>query len=156
LDSNPADLINIFRISEWTQMSISELFRYQNDCFQSDIFSSDIGITDVDVGCRILPTLRSMSMPTYGYVPPFHTLPTAYYRVNIQLALDNLDFARDKVNSWVQASFAIELASPAYCASTLSVASKHDPCLDSVKLRPVLDLGRHVNLCGKYTVCQLN
>jgi hypothetical protein len=46
-------------------MSISELFRYRNDSFQSDIFSSDIGITDVDVGCQISPTLRSMSMPTY-------------------------------------------------------------------------------------------
>jgi hypothetical protein len=47
-------------------MSISEQFRYQNDVFQSDIFVSDIGITDVDVGCRIAPALRSMSMPTYG------------------------------------------------------------------------------------------
>ncbi len=55
------------RISEWTLMSISEHFRYWNDVFQSDIFVSDIGITDVDVGCRISPTLRSMSMPTYGY-----------------------------------------------------------------------------------------
>jgi hypothetical protein len=48
-------------------MSISEHFRYRNEVFQSDIFVSDIGITDVDVGCRILLTLRSMSMPTYGY-----------------------------------------------------------------------------------------
>jgi hypothetical protein len=46
-------------------MSISEHFRYRNDVFQSDIFVSDIGITDVDVGYQILPTLRSMSMPTY-------------------------------------------------------------------------------------------
>jgi hypothetical protein len=47
-------------------MSISEHFRYRTDVFQSDIFVSDIGITDVDVGCRISPTLRLMSMPTYG------------------------------------------------------------------------------------------
>jgi hypothetical protein len=53
------------RISEWTLMSISEHFRYWNDSFQSDIFVSDIRITDVDVGCRISPTLASMSMPTY-------------------------------------------------------------------------------------------
>jgi hypothetical protein len=44
-------------------MSISEHFRYQNDVFQSDIF-----VSDIDVGCRISPTLRSMSMPTYGHV----------------------------------------------------------------------------------------
>jgi hypothetical protein len=48
-------------------MSISEHFRDRNDVFQSDIFLSDIGITDVDVGCRISPTLRSMSMLTYGW-----------------------------------------------------------------------------------------
>ncbi len=48
-------------------MSISEHFRYRNDVFQSDIFVSDIGITDVDVGCRISPKLRSISMPTYAY-----------------------------------------------------------------------------------------
>jgi hypothetical protein len=82
LGSNPADVINIFwisdigldsvvdigtlPISEWTQLSISEPFRYRNDSFQSDIFSSDIRITDVDDGCRISPILRSMSMPTYA------------------------------------------------------------------------------------------
>ncbi len=40
------------RISEWSQMSISEHFRYRNYVFQSDIFVSDIRITDVDVGYR--------------------------------------------------------------------------------------------------------
>jgi hypothetical protein len=54
-------------ISEWTRMLILEHFRYRNDVFQSDIFVSDIGIRDFDVGFRISPTLRSMSMPTYGY-----------------------------------------------------------------------------------------
>ncbi len=58
------------RISECALMSISEHFRYRNDVFPSGIFVSDIGITDVDVGCRISPTLRSMSMPTYGYQVP--------------------------------------------------------------------------------------
>jgi hypothetical protein len=49
-------------------MSISEHFRYRNNVFQSDIFVSDIGMTDVNVGCRISPILRSMSMPTYEYI----------------------------------------------------------------------------------------
>jgi hypothetical protein len=48
-------------------MSISEHFRYRNDVFQSDIFFSNIGKTD-DVECRISPTLRSMSMPTYAKI----------------------------------------------------------------------------------------
>ncbi len=47
-------------------MSISEPFRYRNDVFQSDIFVSENGITDVGVGYRISPTLRSMSMPNCG------------------------------------------------------------------------------------------
>jgi hypothetical protein len=47
-------------------MSISEHFRYRKDVFQYDIFVHDIGITDVDVGCWISPTLRSMLMPTYA------------------------------------------------------------------------------------------
>jgi hypothetical protein len=55
-------------MSEWTQMSILQLFRYWTDSFQSDIFSSDIGIADVDVGCLISQTLRSMLMPTYAFV----------------------------------------------------------------------------------------
>jgi hypothetical protein len=49
-------------------MSITEHFRYRNDSFQSDIFSSDIGITDIDVGRRISPILRSISMSTYVYI----------------------------------------------------------------------------------------
>ncbi len=64
--SGPDEVLFGNRISGRTLMSISELFWYRNDRFQSDIFSSDIGITDVDVGCRIPLTLRSMSMPTYG------------------------------------------------------------------------------------------
>ncbi len=48
-------------------MSISGLFQYRNDSFQSDIFSSNIRIADVDVRCRISPTLRSMSIPTYAF-----------------------------------------------------------------------------------------
>jgi hypothetical protein len=65
-------------------MSISEHFRYRNDSFQSDIFVSDIGITDVDVRCRILPTLRSMSMPTYG---SNHLEPTFYSSCSCKFCL---------------------------------------------------------------------
>jgi hypothetical protein len=62
------------RILEWSLMSISEHFRYRNDVFQSNIFVSDIGLTDVDVGCRISPTLRSMSIPTYAHYRFSHVL----------------------------------------------------------------------------------
>ncbi len=68
LGLNYADVTNIFWITGVridSDVDIGTL-RYQNESFQSNIFSYDIGITDVDVGCRILPTLRSMSMPTYG------------------------------------------------------------------------------------------
>jgi hypothetical protein len=68
-------------------MSISEHFRYRNDVFQSDIFVSDIGITDVDVGCRISPIWRSMSMPTYANEP--HELPVTVCNVHVQNSVHN-------------------------------------------------------------------
>ncbi len=44
-------------------------------------FSSDIGITDVDVGCQISLTLRSMSMPTYvqWWASYFHKVTELLY-----------------------------------------------------------------------------
>jgi hypothetical protein len=65
-------------------MSILKPFRYRNDSFQSDIFSSDIGVTDVDVGCRMSPILRSMSMPTYAYNPILYVIQI-YATLSIQL-----------------------------------------------------------------------
>ncbi len=59
-------------------MSIPEHFRYRNDSFQSAIFVSDIGITDVDVGCRISPTLRLMLMPTYEWPGGFEKNKNIY------------------------------------------------------------------------------
>jgi hypothetical protein len=47
-------------------MSISEHFDIGMTLF-SLTFVSDIGITDIDVGCRISPTLRSMSILTYEH-----------------------------------------------------------------------------------------
>ncbi len=52
--------------------------RYWNDCFQSDIFFSDIGLTDDDVRCRISPTSRSMSMPTYEH---YHYFAVIFFAV---------------------------------------------------------------------------
>ncbi len=58
--------IGALPILEWQFSAHCIFFRYWNGSLQSHIFSSDIGITDVNVGCRISLTLRSMSMPTYG------------------------------------------------------------------------------------------
>jgi hypothetical protein len=61
-------------------MSILEHLRYRNDVFQSDIFVCDIGITDVDLRCRISPTLRSMWMPTYAHT---HYPPLIIFLANV-------------------------------------------------------------------------
>ncbi len=42
-------------------------------------FVSDIGITDVDVGCRISPTLKSMLMPTYDHYRVQGSNKTIFY-----------------------------------------------------------------------------
>jgi hypothetical protein len=65
-------------------MSISEPFRYRNDSFQSDIFSSDIGITNVDVGCRISPILRSMSMPTNASTQGYLKAPRQFMKKSVK------------------------------------------------------------------------
>jgi hypothetical protein len=63
------------------------------DSFQSEIFVSDIRITNVDVGCRISLTSRSISMPTYVYINmlPFQTengkrKPTRFSSIRLLLA----------------------------------------------------------------------
>jgi hypothetical protein len=75
-------------------MSISEQFRYRNDVFQSNIFVSDIGITDVDVGCRISPTLRSVSM-----CPPMSGVRFSKDNLEIMFA-DDTDTDTSDVCCW--------------------------------------------------------
>jgi len=93
-----------------------------------------------------------LRMPAYlldilknGYMPKFSRAVTRYTEKNNRSALDNPDFVREKIKNWLAAGFAEELSVPAYCNNPLSVAEKYDPVQDSVKLRPVLDLSRHVN-----------
>jgi hypothetical protein len=81
-----------------------------------------------------------------GYQPEFLADVPPYREQNNRSALDNLDFLRPKVAEWLEAGFVEELSEPAYCTSPLSVALKYDPYADKVKMRPVLDLSRHVNL----------
>jgi hypothetical protein len=80
-------------------MSISAHFRYRNDSFQSDIFVSDIGLTDVDVGCQISPTSRSMSMPTYAY---FCHLPLNTYLSVVCIAAVATELEGIKIHSFLQ------------------------------------------------------
>jgi hypothetical protein len=44
------------------------------------------------------------------------------------------------------------LAEPTFCTNPLAVAEKYDLGADTVKLRPVLDLSRLVNLVRKFRV----
>jgi hypothetical protein len=79
-----------------------------------------------------------------GYTPDFISAPGPYHAPNNKSAMDNVEFLREKVQKWEQQGSMFDRASllhkPAYSSG------KYDLATDTVKLRPVLDLSRHVNL----------
>jgi len=112
-------------------------------------FLLDRSIHDPE-GIRFCAEVLQMPEPQlnilrYGYNPTFKCSVTRYSEKNNRSALENADFDREKIRTWLVAGFAEELAAPAYCNNPLSVAEKYDPTQDKIKLRPVLDLSRHVN-----------
>lgn len=84
-----------------------------------------------------------------GYMPNFISEPPKYIEHNNRSALNNIEFLRGKIVQWENENFIEEIKEPAFCCSPLSVACKFDPVKEEMKLRPVLDLSRHVNLYVK-------
>ncbi len=91
-----------------------------------------------------------------GYKPNLTSEPRVYIEVNNKSALNNLQFSRDKVDKWEKQGFVQRLTQPAYCTNPLTVAEKYDLETDTIKLRPVLDLSRHVNLLVEDRPVQLD
>ncbi len=91
-----------------------------------------------------------------GYVPNFTSEPGRYMEANNKSALENIDFLRDKVAKWENQGYVQRLTEPAHCTNPLTVAEKYDLNTDTVKLRPVLDLSRHVNLLVEDRPVQLD
>jgi hypothetical protein len=81
-----------------------------------------------------------------GYYPPFISEVPVYTESNNKSAVEHSEFLRGKIAEWESAGYVERLDKPAHCVNPLSVAVKYDAAADSLKLRPVLDLSRHVNL----------
>jgi len=86
-------------------------------------------------------------------------IPNKYAEKNNVSAVKNMDVLREKVAEWQAGGYVEQLAEPAWCCNPMSVAAKYDPVKDETKLRPVIDLSRHVNKCTrvshvKMEICQ--
>ena len=76
-------------------------------------------------------------------------IPNKYAEKNNVSAVKNMDVLREKVAEWQAGGYVEQLAEPAWCCNPMSVAAKYDPVKDETKLRPVIDLSRHVNKCTR-------
>ena len=85
----------------------------------------------------------------------FEKLPAEYEEVNNRSAVKHGKFLDEKIQSWKESGFIKLQNFKPYCCSPLSVAEKLDYD-KGLKLRPVLDLSRHVNKCFKTIKCKLD
>ena len=75
----------------------------------------------------------------------FDEIPPPYWEPNNASCLNNLSTAQSKVNKWLEQGIVYRVSSRPYCCSPLTVSAKTDYLTGEVKLRPCLDLSRHVN-----------
>ena len=76
-------------------------------------------------------------------------IPRKYAEGNNMSAVKNMGVLREKVQEWQEGGYVEKLKEPAWCCNPMSVAAKYDPIKDETKLRPCIDLSRHVNKCTK-------
>ncbi len=86
----------------------------------------------------------------------FKEEPVQYREKNNVSALKNMQVLKDKVAEWVKDGHVEKLAETAWCTNPMSVAAKYDPVKDEHKLRPVIDLSRHVNKCTNVSHVKLD
>ncbi len=71
-------------------------------------------------------------------------------------AVKNMKVLQDKVQEWSQEGYVEHLSEPAWCCNPMSVAVKFDPVKEETKLRPCIDLSRHVNKCTRVSHAKLD
>jgi hypothetical protein len=76
-------------------------------------------------------------------------IPCKYAEGNNMSAVKNMGVLSEKVEGWQKGGYVEKLKAPAWCCNPMSVAAKYDPIKDETKLRPCIDLSRHVNKCRK-------
>jgi hypothetical protein len=75
----------------------------------------------------------------------FEKQPERYREANNKSAEQHMGVVREKVASWLEQGYVEKLEEPAWCTNPLTVAAKYDAYKQEVKLRPCIDLSRHVN-----------
>ncbi len=83
-------------------------------------------------------------------------IPTKYKEKNNVSAVKNMKVLQDKVQEWRQEGYVERLSEPAWCCNPMSVAVKFDPVKEETKLRPCIDLSRHVNKCTRVSHAKLD
>ena len=80
-----------------------------------------------------------------GLKLPFISEPRSYYEDNNKSCKDNIAVAQKKVQQWVDIGAVSEIRERPHVCSPLSVASRTDYLTGETKMRPCLDLSRHIN-----------
>ena len=91
------------------------------------------------------PDPAVLSIMREGLKLEFIEHPSEYYEQNNKSCLENLSVAQSKVEKWVKQGICYKVNQRPYCCSPLSISSKTNYLTGEVKLRPCLDLSRHVN-----------
>ncbi len=85
----------------------------------------------------------------HGLRLDFKKEPSQYREKNNVSAIKQMDVLKEKVREWHEEGHVEKLSVPAWCTNPMSVAVKYDPVKNKTKLRPLIDLSRHVNECVK-------
>jgi len=56
-----------------------------------------------------------------------------------------MDVLSEKVAEWHKDGYVERIVEPAWCTNPMTVAVKYDPVKEQTKMRPCIDLSRHVN-----------
>ena len=94
---------------------------------------------------RLHPSDYVLSIMKNGLQFDLSETPPPYFEPNNKSCLDNLSVAQIQVEKWLKLGIVYRVKSRPYVCSPLTVSSKTDYLTGEVKLRPCLDLSRHVN-----------
>ena len=94
---------------------------------------------------RLLDTLKN------GLSIPFSSPPSQYSERNNKSALDSMHLLRPIIKQWEDEGKVLKVKDCPWCINPLSVISQKSSETGQVKVRPVIDLSRHVN---KFNVFQ--
>jgi hypothetical protein len=83
-------------------------------------------------------------------------VPRKYKEQNNMSAVKNMPVLKEKVKEWEEEGYVERLSEPSWCCNPMSVAAKYDPVKDETKLRPCIDLSRHVNKCVRDSHAKLD